>query len=76
VLGDVNEWLRGARSLRRLRAAFGARSVLSFPAQWPLLALDQILVQPAGALGRVWAHRSPLARIASDHLPVVATVLG
>ena len=76
VLGDVNEWLRGARSLRRLRAGFGARSVLSFPARWPLLALDQILVQPAGALGRVWAHRSPLSRVASDHLPVVATVLG
>jgi endonuclease/exonuclease/phosphatase family metal-dependent hydrolase len=76
VLGDVNEWLRGARSLRRLRAAFGGRSVLSFPARWPLLALDQILVQPAGALGRVWAHRSPLSRVASDHLPVVATVLG
>ncbi len=76
VLGDVNEWLRGARSLRRLRAAFGGRSVLSFPAQWPLLALDQVLVQPAGALGNVWAHRSPLSRVASDHLPVVAAVLG
>jgi len=76
VLGDVNEWLRGARSLRRLRAAFGARSVLSFPAQWPLLALDQVMVQPAGALGSVWAHRSSLSRVASDHLPVVATVLG
>lgn len=76
ILGDVNEWMRGGRSLRRLRAGFGGRSVLSFPSLWPLLALDQILVQPAGALGRVWAHRSPLSRVASDHLPVVATVLG
>jgi endonuclease/exonuclease/phosphatase family metal-dependent hydrolase len=76
ILGDVNEWMRGARSLRRLRAAFGGRSVPSFPSPWPLLSLDQILVQPAGALGRVWAHRSPLSRMASDHLPVVATVLG
>lgn len=76
VVGDVNEWLRGARSVRRLRAAFGGRPVLSFPSTWPLLSLDRILVQPAGALGRVWAHRSPLSRVASDHLPVVATVLG
>ena len=76
ILGDVNEWMRGARSLRRLRAAFGGRSVPSFPSPWPLLALDQILVQPAGALGRVWAHRSALSRVASDHLPVVATILG
>ena len=76
ILGDVNEWMRGARSLRRLRAAFGGRSVLSFPSRRPLLALDQILVQPAGALGRVWAHRSPLSRVASDHLPVVASILG
>jgi endonuclease/exonuclease/phosphatase family metal-dependent hydrolase len=76
ILGDVNEWMRGARSLRRLRAAFGGRSVLSFPARRPLLALDQVLVQPSGALGRVWAHRSPLSRIASDHLPVVASILG
>jgi endonuclease/exonuclease/phosphatase family metal-dependent hydrolase len=76
ILGDVNEWMRGARSIRRLRAAFGGRSVPSFPSPWPLLALDQILVQPAGALGRVWAHRSTLSRVASDHLPVVATVVG
>lgn len=76
VLGDVNEWLRGARSLRRLRAAFGGRPVVSFPSAWPLLSLDRVLVQPAGALGRVWAHRSPLSRVASDHLPVVAKILG
>jgi len=76
ILGDVNEWMRGGRSLRRLRAAFGGRSVPSFPSLWPLLALDQVLVQPAGALGKVWAHRSPLSRVASDHVTVVATVLG
>jgi endonuclease/exonuclease/phosphatase family metal-dependent hydrolase len=76
VMGDVNEWLRVARAIRRLRAGFGGRPVLSFPARWPVLSLDRVFVQPAGALGRVWAHRSPLARQASDHLPVVATVLG
>jgi endonuclease/exonuclease/phosphatase family metal-dependent hydrolase len=76
ILGDVNEWMLGGRSLRRLRAAFGGRSVPSFPSLWPLLALDQVLIQPAGALGKVWAHRSPLSRVASDHVPIVATVLG
>ena len=44
----------------------------SFPVLRPLLALDRIWVHPPGALRAVAAHRSPLARRASDHLPVVA----
>jgi hypothetical protein len=39
----------------------------------PMLPLDRIYVAGAGALGEVSVHRSPLARLASDHLPLVAT---
>jgi endonuclease/exonuclease/phosphatase family metal-dependent hydrolase len=42
----------------------------------PMLALDRILVRPAIALASVRAHASPLARVASDHLPVIGTIRG
>src|SRR5262249_62175060 len=73
ILGDLNEWLRPLR-LRLGRAGFGGCPVRSFPTSWPLLALDQVLVRPASAVGETHAHASPLARTASDHLPVRAVV--
>jgi endonuclease/exonuclease/phosphatase family metal-dependent hydrolase len=39
-----------------------------------VLPLDRLWVSPCSALIRVEAHRSPRARVASDHLPVVATL--
>lgn len=74
LLGDLNEWSLGPRSsLRVLEPAFGAAapSPPSFPAAVPVLPLDRILGQPAGLVVDVRAHASPLARIASDHLPLV-----
>jgi endonuclease/exonuclease/phosphatase family metal-dependent hydrolase len=44
----------------------------SFPARLPIFALDRILGWPQGLVGGVSAHDSPLARIASDHLPLTA----
>lgn len=75
LLGDFNEWLPGGRPLRALQGRFGRdRSPRTFPARRPLFALDRIWVQPRGALAQVHAHRTALARAASDHLPVVGTV--
>ncbi len=74
LLGDFNEWLGPARVMRRLCRVFGSRAVRSFPSKWPLLALDRVLVYPARALTDVRAHRTRLARVASDHLPVRATI--
>ena len=37
-------------------------------------ALDRIWVQPRGGLTGLRAHASLLARVASDHLPVRATI--
>jgi endonuclease/exonuclease/phosphatase family metal-dependent hydrolase len=74
VLGDINEWFPGP-ALRRLHARLGrAPAVATFPSGRPLLALDRIWVQPRAALVEVRAHATPLARIASDHLPVKATI--
>lgn len=77
VLGDINEWLPLGRPLRWLNGLFGHSIVeRSFPSRWPVLALDRAWVRPRHSLLALKAHRSPLATIASDHLPVKALVAG
>jgi endonuclease/exonuclease/phosphatase family metal-dependent hydrolase len=75
VLGDLNEWRgrRGGISAldRRLGRAPAPRT---FPSWMPVLPLDRIYAAGAIALRGVTVHRSPLARVASDHLPLRATV--
>jgi endonuclease/exonuclease/phosphatase family metal-dependent hydrolase len=74
VLGDLNEWRAGAhRTLRRLdphMGPYGGRSPRTFPATFPLLRLDRILVRPADALIQLDAIGGALARVTSDHLPL------
>lgn len=77
LLGDLNEWRMGRRSsLLRLSEAFPAEQKLvpSFPAGCPVLALDRIISSRAGLLTRSAVHDTPLAHLASDHLPVKAWV--
>jgi endonuclease/exonuclease/phosphatase family metal-dependent hydrolase len=74
LLGDFNEWHRGPVT-RRLRLEFSSpmrRMRRTHPALFPLFALDRIYwdVELEGEAFHV--HRSRLARVASDHLPVVA----
>jgi endonuclease/exonuclease/phosphatase family metal-dependent hydrolase len=77
VLGDINEWFFLARTLRHLGAHFGQSStVRTWPSWQPLFALDRIWVHPPEALAAVWAHTSPTARVASDHLPLVGIIRG
>ena len=75
LLGDLNEWrVRNRSSLLALLPHFGpVHAVLpSFPSRFPLLALDRILARPASLISRIEVHQTPLARVASDHLPVKA----
>lgn len=75
LLGDLNEWLLWGRPLRWLRRHFGRTPAPpTFPARLPLFALDRIWATPRNMLGSVHVHRSPLARMASDHLPLCAEV--
>jgi len=75
VLGDINEWMPLGRPLRWLHGLLGhSPSERSFPARWPLFALDRVWVRPRNALLAFGVHRSPLAALASDHLPVKAIV--
>jgi endonuclease/exonuclease/phosphatase family metal-dependent hydrolase len=73
LLGDLNEWFLWGRPLRWLRSEFGKMpQPATFPARLPVLALDRLWVKPSTALGRLHVHNSALARVASDHLPLVA----
>ena len=73
LMGDLNEWFLWGRILRWLRKHFHATPHLAtFPTTCPLLALDRIWVNPRGMLVNIETHRTPLARHASDHLPLTA----
>jgi endonuclease/exonuclease/phosphatase family metal-dependent hydrolase len=75
IMGDFNEWMPRGRSLRHMQRELGASSPLrTFPSGMPMLALDRIWVRPFRSLESIAVHRSPLARVASDHLPVRAIV--
>jgi endonuclease/exonuclease/phosphatase family metal-dependent hydrolase len=73
LLGDLNEWLLWGRPLRWLRRHFSPTPhPNTYPARFPLLALDRIWVRPDADLLGIDIHDSPAARIASDHLPLKA----
>lgn len=75
VLSDFNEWLPWGAPLRRMHARLGRPPAPStFPARWPIIALDRIWTAPRRNLISVGAHDTPLARIASDHLPLRAVI--
>jgi len=73
VMGDFNEWHRGpvTRGLRLEFASPMRRMRRTHPAVFPLFRLDRIYwdVELEGEAFHV--HRSRLARVASDHLPVM-----
>lgn len=77
LVGDLNEWRVGRRSsLSRLQPTFDPASgaVPSFPSRFPVLALDRALGHPHDLVTSVEVHDSPLARVASDHLPIKAHI--
>jgi endonuclease/exonuclease/phosphatase family metal-dependent hydrolase len=74
-MGDFNEWNPFRRLLRSLHRRLGKSPALrTYPSAYPLLALDRIWVRPQKALKSLRVHRSALARIASDHLPIKAEI--
>ncbi len=76
LVGDFNEWHPGpvARELRHAFRSPMRRMRRTHPSMFPLFKLDRIYwdVELEGEDFRV--HRSRLARLASDHLPVFARV--
>jgi endonuclease/exonuclease/phosphatase family metal-dependent hydrolase len=75
LLGDFNEWSRFSAVSRRLRRHFdGSRQLATFPSRAPVVGLDRVWVHPRGHLRGTRVEASPAARVASDHLPLVATI--
>ena len=73
LAGDLNEWFLWGRPLRRLHGHFvPTRALATFPAAFPLLALDRMWAHPGSLLHGIEVHVSAVAREASDHLPLVA----
>jgi endonuclease/exonuclease/phosphatase family metal-dependent hydrolase len=76
LLGDLNAW-RDCKATRALDDELDSHDnrawPASFPAARPVLALDRIYTRGARIL-EISAHKSPAARRASDHLPIVARV--
>lgn len=76
LMGDVNEWFLWGRPARWLHRDFHARPApATFPSWRPLLSLDRIWVRPVRLLRNLAPHTSKLARVASDHLPLVADLV-
>jgi endonuclease/exonuclease/phosphatase family metal-dependent hydrolase len=75
VMGDFNVFGRERRLLHRLGAPTARKDCpASFPARMPLLGLDRIWTRPGMLVQNLAAHRTALAAVASDHLPVVAKI--
>ena len=74
VVGDLNEWFWFAGAVGRTlrRELHGPRIRRTHPAPLPLFPLDPSRCDRDLAADGFHVHRSRLARVASDHLPVVA----
>jgi endonuclease/exonuclease/phosphatase family metal-dependent hydrolase len=82
LLGDFNEWTRGMAT-KRLSEHFRsaetprlmnrrAKKMRSYPGILPMLHLDHIYYDDVLQLKTFGLHRSRIALVASDHLPLIA----
>jgi len=81
LVGDFNapwaRWSAVPRWIGRLLrdgAALGGSLAPTFPSRLPLLRLDRAFVGPAIIVKRAEVLSGPIARLASDHLPVVLEI--
>src|SRR3569623_1717679 len=76
LLGDINEWYLWGRPLRWLHIYFKSTDApRTFPARWPVFALDRIWIRPRAAHARHEAPRRTPARGPTQTLPVKAHIL-
>jgi len=79
LVGDFNEWIKGLTTrmlsdrFESLNLELPVRTRRSYPGLLPLLQLDQIYFERPLHVEKVELIRTPLSKIASDHLPLVAT---
>lgn len=74
LLGDFNEWRRRGSLAAIERRLTRAPAPPTFPSPYPVARLDRIFASPSLRISDVHVHRSRSASLASDHLPLVATL--
>ncbi|WEX90782.1 endonuclease/exonuclease/phosphatase family protein [Sinorhizobium garamanticum] len=78
LAGDLNATARSAayrlvaRQLRDAQLQTGAKPRPTFPSRLPLLRIDHVFVGEEIDVAHCEVHNTALARVASDHLPLVA----
>ena len=76
LMGDFNEWWSRSRGLAELRRhAELPPAPPTFPAWLPALRLDRIALSGCRLRGELQRYLTPLARRASDHLPIFADLV-
>jgi endonuclease/exonuclease/phosphatase family metal-dependent hydrolase len=75
IMGDLNEWSPRKGALLAFEREWAVLSPgKSFPSRQPLAPLDRIVHSPHWRCEQTSVHHSALAAVASDHLPVKATL--
>jgi endonuclease/exonuclease/phosphatase family metal-dependent hydrolase len=75
LMGDLNEWRGRSGAIRAFDRQLGPSAAeRTFPSWMPVLALDRIYADGPAVLRDIGVYRSPLTRLASDHLPLVANL--
>ena len=75
LMGDFNQWGHSRGALREFVSPWQALAIgNSFPSRRPLAPLDRIVHSGDWACSLAAVHHSALAAVASDHLPVRATL--
>ena len=79
LVGDFNEWIKGlatrmlSEKFESLNLELHVRKRRSYPGLLPLLHLDHIYFERPLHVEKAELVRTRLSKIASDHLPLVAT---
>lgn len=75
LMGDFNQWGRSTGALREFASGWHPLATgNSFPSRSPIAPLDRIVHSPEWTSVHAGVHHSALASVASDHLPVRATL--
>jgi endonuclease/exonuclease/phosphatase family metal-dependent hydrolase len=74
MLGDFNDWFWPGSLRHALKQEFPARTHhATFPSRFPMFRLDRIFCWPPNTVMQSFVDRR--ARIASDHLPIIADIV-
>lgn len=75
LIGDLNEWRDSASSIKLFEKRYEVTTPgRSYPSPMPVGSLDRIITSPEFIVRQAGVHKSKTARVASDHLPVWATL--